>query len=565
MRTFAILVGAALVVGTGHLAIAQNDSTETPKPAGPTRAELQEKQLDATLEARDIERILTKLKRASDLSKERIAAAAKVAEDAASAIDRGDSKLAQKDTKQASEMFREIAKLLEALLEEETPQRIAAARNLADQLSKTERQFAQQFPGVLNPTGSGKNKIDPKSVMKPQKNAQGEGGNQGKAEKPDQKNGGGGKGQKPDGDKPDDPKEGAGQQKDDKEQPNGAGKGQKPEADKPDDPKNGAGQQKDDKEKTNGAGKGQKPEADKPDENGAGTRKEENPADKGDKQNPSGGGGEKQKTDKANEGASGEMTEEERREALAERAEQLAESGKTLQDILKSISQSTDPADKEAVRKIEEILKETNLDKAIESMQQAVNMIRAGKFDDARLASLDIADRMEIAGQRLDAAYRTIVAPQAEDLIELERQLAELREQMEDLKTPSQVRAWHREVDQLLDKLEELGVSKVARDDLIAELKKAGWDPDDVSRVLRGLVLTGGRYDMPTQYTKLLSRIQDELQARIQTLILGDITSATDEVSPPKYQDLVERYLQVLSRDSGKRIDIKNPKPGPKR
>jgi hypothetical protein len=136
---------------------------------------------------------------------------------------------------------------------------------------------------------------------------------------------------------------------------------------------------------------------------------------------------------------------------------------------------------------------------------------------------------------------------------------------MEDLQTPSQVRAWHREVDQLLQKLEELGVSEEARQDFIEELKKAGWNSEDITRVLRDLGVSDGRYALPTQYTKLLSRIQDELQARIQTLILGDITSATDEAAPPKYQDLVERYLKVLTQETGKqRTEIRKQKSEPK-
>ena len=42
------------------------------------------------------------------------------------------------------------------------------------------------------------------------------------------------------------------------------------------------------------------------------------------------------------------MTPEQAREAMARRAEKLAETGKTLQDILNAVSQSNDPADKDA-------------------------------------------------------------------------------------------------------------------------------------------------------------------------------------------------------------------------
>lgn len=124
-----------LVLATTSPSPAQTETSAPAAPSVPTRAELRDRQLDATLEARDIERVLTRLKRASDLSRERMTAAAAVAEAAAAAIERGDSKSAEAATRQAAEMFREIARQLEALLQEDTPQRVAAARNLANRLA----------------------------------------------------------------------------------------------------------------------------------------------------------------------------------------------------------------------------------------------------------------------------------------------------------------------------------------------------------------------------------------------------------------------------------------------
>src|SRR5262245_38556147 len=94
---------------------AQDDTKSEPAaPTKPSRSELREKQLDVSLETRDIERVLTKLKRASELSKTRISDAAKMAESASTALDKGDSKGARGDAEKTTEMFREIVKLLEA-------------------------------------------------------------------------------------------------------------------------------------------------------------------------------------------------------------------------------------------------------------------------------------------------------------------------------------------------------------------------------------------------------------------------------------------------------------------
>lgn len=475
-----------IVLGSISASLAQPESPASNGPAVPSRDELRDQQLDATLEARDIERILTRLKRASDLSKERIAEAAKVAESASAAIERGDSKSAEDEARQAAEMFREIARQLEALLQEETPPKVAAARNLAEQLSALERQFAKEFPGALNSESSGgKGKVDPKSVN--QTRGQGDGAPPKAGEKLTEKTEAGGEKSAEKGDR---------------------GEGQPAAGDSGD------------KERKDGAG-------------GGGENKEQ-------RKEPSGGG-------TADVG----MTEDEQRQALAAKAAKLAETARTLQDVLRSIAESTEPGDQEIARKVAEIIKETQLDQTIAGLKQAETRIRGGALEEVRLAALDAADRLEIAGQRLDAAYQAIVAPQAETLMQIERQLAELRDRQQELKTPAQVAAWHRDVSQLLQQLEELHPDSEKRELLLEAFQKAGWGTPAFQQEVRRWNLDGGHFVLPQNYDRLLAQVQDELQARIQSLVLSDLTSIADEATPPMYQDLVERYLKVLSQERG--------------
>jgi hypothetical protein len=241
----------------------------------------------------------------------------------------------------------------------------------------------------------------------------------------------------------------------------------------------------------------------------------------------------------------------------------LAKTGETLKDVLQAISQSNDPADKDAVAKLEAILKETELLKAIEAMQRESDLIRSGKFDDARLASIDLADRLEITAQRLDGAYRAIVAPQAEELRKLEQALADLRDKLENLETQAQVAAWHREAQDLLDRAEKLGISDKVREDFLEQMKKAGLGVNGARNAFNwGLV--NDHYAAPGAYAVNLIRVQEEVQARIQNLLLGDISTATDDATPPKYQELVERYYQVLSRQGGKEAPAGNSVPAGK-
>jgi hypothetical protein len=55
----------------------------------------------------------------------------------------------------------------------------------------------------------------------------------------------------------------------------------------------------------------------------------------------------------------------------------------------------------------------------------------------------------------------------------------------------------------------------------------------------------------PTVLTTALRSVSISLQDKIQNLILKDIASARDEPTPPEFKELVERYYEVLSKESG--------------
>lgn len=534
-------------------------------PAKPSRAELRDKQYDVSLDARDIERILTRLKRASELSKQRMTEAATAAESVSGSIERGDSKQARERAEETSKMFQEIAKQLEALLTEETPQRVAAARNLAAQLAKAEQQFAQQAQKLNKqmqdaPTAGGKSGTNDQPPKDPkQKGGQGKQAEDSIKKEDQPKDGGNDKPQadqdEPNGDKgKDEPKnEGAGKEPMDKEMPDPTGT-DGANSDKNKDDKGGSGGPKPEEKKPdeNGSGAGQKPDEKKPNEDGGGSgdgKDEPEP-----KKNQKGGSGKREP-----------LTPEERQQQLADRASDLANRAATLLDILEAIAASEDPADKDAAGKVAALLKETDLKNAMAGMQAAADEVRNQKFEDAQATALDLAERLQITTQRLDAVYRAIVGPQAEELRKLEQQLLQLREKLEDLQTPAQITAWHRAVRELLDKADELGISEARQKELLEEMKKQGFNLES-GRVNVDWQLANGRYAAPEIYTTRLVAIQEEIQSRIQNLLIGEFASMTDDLAPPQYQNLVERYYQVLSRDSGtKREPVKanpaTPKP----
>lgn len=555
------------------MGFAQESPRAVPLKGNPLSVgEVKDKQLDVSLETRDIERVLGKLKKASDLARQRITEAAEITEAVSVSLNKGDAGVARNDARQATEKFKEIVKQLEALLKEEAPQQIAEAQQLATRLARLEREFAEKFEGVLNPVqvmSGGETKIDPKSQTRPKMDPdvplKGKGAAEGKQ----------GSEKKPTGDRS--------QPKEDPESKNGASSDESP-ADRSSDgsgdeqanskegaqPKegerpNGGGDSDQDDEKNDrrGSDSGQKAGDDpkKSAEGGSSGRKDEKKTEQqgtGDSDDRSGerpktnGKGERRQTAAKDESGSG-TTEKELRDELGRQADRLAETGKTLQDVLNAIARSENPADKEAAAKIQQILKEMDVSKIVQQMEGTNGLIRGKKDREVKLSSLDLAERFEILSQRLDTAYRAIVVPQAEELRKLELALIELREKLEELETPSQVLSWHREVRELLERSDQLGVSQELRTQFEDELRKGGFaiDRDPTRRDLNwGLV--NDRYVAPGGYMVALTNIQEDVQNRIQTLLLGDMGRMTDDAAPPAYQGLVDRYYQVLSGDTGK-------------
>jgi polyhydroxyalkanoate synthesis regulator phasin len=535
------LAAFGIVSGLGSWILGQDAVPATP-PVAPTvvsRDDLLEQQADVAFEAKDVERVLTKIRKASDLSKTRIADAANIAESARAALERGNSLDARKDARQAAEMFQEIVKLLEILLEEDPPQRLAAARDMANQLAQAEQEFGallramarqdQQRPGnsgqdaKLGEGQSGQQaKPEPRGGGKEARDPMGLGGSSTKSDKGENGQSGDIKSTGP----------GAGSAKSTEEKKGGGG-GTNPAS--PESEAGGGGgtsKVQDDRKKPGGGG------GDRTD------RRDESPSSEG----TANQGDPSQKESKGAGPKPGAMTEAEIRQALAARAAQMTRTGQFLEDILKSVSESAEPADQRAAEKAKEILQEANLPETIQAMQDVGEMVQEGKMNEARAASLDVADRMKVAAQRLDAAYQELLAPQVQALRNLEEGISELREQLKDLETQAQIAKWHRKANDLLEQAKELDVATTAIEELLDQVQKNGKGLEGRQPVYDWPIVND-HYTAPESYDSGLFEIQKEAQVRIQALISGDFTANADENVPLKYQDLVERYYQVLSRE----------------
>jgi hypothetical protein len=386
-------------------------------PSSEDMSELEERQIDAAAEAREVETALGKLPKATDLAKQRMAAAAKRAEEAAEAIGKATTGEAGAATAEARDQFRELAQQAEGLLAEEQAKRIAAARDMAADLANRQKDFAQRMQDEPNPLGRG----------------------------------------------------GKRDQSKDEDQPPGMGRSK-------------------DANEQQAAGMGGK-------------------------------------------------------------ARELAEKARTLADVLGAAAKPQSPEDQKSADEIARILKSLELNAAIDRLAQLPAQIESKKLEDARLAALDGAERMEAAAEQLAKLHRNVVAPKIEELSKLEQMASRLNDEVDALESDPQITTWHVQASELIQALEEAEIEKELRlaleKEMREEMRKAGWN----AAMPRGgaWARKNGTFAVPAAYHNLLTRIAISLRSRMQEYLLGEMRATGDEPIPPQYRDFVDRYYKLIA------------------
>ncbi len=423
----------------GDMTDDEGDDSETgeniaAKSADELRREVEERQHAAAIEARDIEAKMQQIPLITELARERMAEAAKMAESAAETLTRGDTSAALDQVKQSAQMLGELRRQAEALLKEEISQQIAAARDLASRLAQQQAQLQSQLNQQANAMS-----------------------------------------QNPQGSSP---------------MPNGQSQSQS-------------------------ASQGQGQTGD-----GSGSRQAQTPE---------------------------EM--QAAKEALADAARRLAETGRTLEDVTKAIANAEGEQDQESAAQVGRVREEQQLTKQIEQMQKIVDQIEKDDLTGAQAAAGEVSQRMEITAQELEQVHRRLVAPRLAKLMELEAKVMAMIENLKELETVEDVAGWHRDAQELLDEIDQNQLGGAAVDQL-RELLSANANGSSPEVITRNWNVSNNYFTPPEAYTAATQALAASLQQRIQEIFLGDMESDSGGAVPPEYERLVERYYEVLS--SGK-------------
>ncbi|VTR96168.1 Uncharacterized protein OS=Gemmatimonadetes bacterium KBS708 GN=J421_5211 PE=4 SV=1 [Gemmata massiliana] len=199
-----------------------------------------------------------------------------------------------------------------------------------------------------------------------------------------------------------------------------------------------------------------------------------------------------------------------------------AEQAKSLKDVLENLAASGAAADADAARKAAGLLKEANLQDAIERLN------KPGAGDD-KAERQDLAERFGALGQKLDQAYREAVAPRLEELSKLERAANDLEQRAAAADDAADFRRLAQQGTEFVDRLDAAGLGALVGDEVRNALRGPGTEA--------GRAVLGRGF--AAAHTKLLSKLQE--------FVNGDRFTTGTEAVPPEYRDLVERYQRALS------------------
>ncbi|MBC8350576.1 MAG: hypothetical protein H8E66_01230 [Planctomycetes bacterium] len=397
-----------------------DDGEQGDDPSEMSREDIERRQQDLAVEARDVETILNRIRDLSDLARSRGTDAADATDEVSGALSRGSTDEAVETARQTSSMLRELALNVEGVMASEASEKIGMSRDLAGMIGALERRLAEEAD--------------------------------------------------PDGEKPE---------------------------------VQGQGSESPDEEETS---------------DGAG-------------------------------GGESDQDEQERAAGLARRADRLAETGKTMEDILESAIETNSQGDREAVRRVDEVLNEGNVEETVERMPDLGRMLEERRDRDAQVESEDIADRLDVLSRQLDQVYRSIVTPRIEQLMNLESRAVEADQNLKELETNEQISTWHRKALELMEELDKAQAASSSLDELYEAMQSEGWSKMSDGKRWNWKQDENGIYVSPDSYGRAMRTIIEDIQQQMQELILTDLVADDNEATPPKYKHLVERYIEVLSSD----------------
>lgn len=247
---------------------------------------------------------------------------------------------------------------------------------------------------------------------------------------------------------------------------------------------------------------------------------------------------------------------------LTKSARRLTEQARTLEDVLTHLSKSDTPEGGDTIDQVSDLLKNpdvSGMTKGFETQarrleQQAAANGRPQASPEQAKGERELADAADRTAMTLERLYRSLVMPRIELLRTMQANAVRLETAGGggEATATENVGGWTREVDELLEQAEAMGVGGEA---LAAAREGNGASSDQQMQRTHETTATNAETSrsslLSTSRGRALRVVIEDLERRIQETILADVEQLGTEATPPQYESQVEQYLKILGRVRG--------------
>jgi hypothetical protein len=235
----------------------------------------------------------------------------------------------------------------------------------------------------------------------------------------------------------------------------------------------------------------------------------------------------------------------------AARQQSLTEEARSLADILQRTQADCRGSNSQLGESLRQATEANPPDAIVAQMGRAADAVQAGGSEAAQRDMDQSARMLDALARDIGTVRRGMVQPQLEKLLAAEKQAAEVRKNLKTVTNENQKIEAEKKLIDLRDNLANLKPGKGKLAEALAALDGAvrngggGWTRREEKRENRQIFFI----EPPISYDTNVQRVVQELQAKIQEIILKDVLLNKDEAVPPQYKAFVEEYYRVLSED----------------
>ena len=237
---------------------------------------------------------------------------------------------------------------------------------------------------------------------------------------------------------------------------------------------------------------------------------------------------------------------------LGQRQSELASETEELSDLVNQLMADSADQQWQIQRTLLQGSSSTAPQRAAADMRQAADALDQLRANDASRAGKRAADTLRSFAVDLQRLHEMLGPARLEQLTETERQVAEMRKQLDRQQRPAEQARALAQVSELAESVRQLSQGDSELKTAASRLSEAtatGFVRRTNDQREEELVRSSALNQSSTSVVEGLREVGVVLQQRIQEAILRGALQQNDGAVPPEYVEIVDEYYRVLSED----------------